>query len=58
MADHQVNEIDHCQKYGGIWLDRAKLYKMIERSSVVSIQSTKYDRESHTFLQGMAYGTY
>ncbi len=26
MADHQVNEIDHCQKYGGIWLDRAKLW--------------------------------
>ena len=36
LAERQGVEVDYCPKCRGVWLDRAELDKMIERSVYVS----------------------
>ncbi len=45
MSERQGVEIDYCPKCRGVWLDRGELDKLIERSSVQSAPTSKYNSE-------------
>jgi Zn-finger nucleic acid-binding protein len=45
MTEGQGVEIDYCQNYRGIWLDRGELDKIIEKSSQ---QANHFDYQSRS----------
>ncbi len=60
MTDRQGIEIDYCPKCRGVWLDRGELDKIIERSDVNPVETSRaaeperpryqepqYDNSSH-----------
>ncbi len=54
MAERQGIEIDYCPQCRGVWLDRGKLDKIIERSassssSSVGMSENRYRREDHRY---------
>jgi Zn-finger nucleic acid-binding protein len=47
MAERQGTEIDYCPKCRGIWLDRGKLDKILERSAPERQTTSTPSREAY-----------
>jgi Zn-finger nucleic acid-binding protein len=47
MSERNGVEIDYCPDCRGIWLDRGKLDKIVERSFSPSNQSSQYSNEDN-----------